>query len=402
MADYYPLLAKAVGGLSVSTPEARKSIYDRARKALLGQLRAMQPPPPEGAIAREAQALDEAVARLEREIALAEGKPIPEAFAEPSPPVAAAPPPEPVPAPEPGRDPYPGDEEPAEDEGQDEADELPPLRESLRPAAPKPINRESGGLQRLAIILGSLFLVGLLVGFAAWKLRDKPEDLAKLKPPAEAADQTTGGKIGQRVGDVPAGPAGSTESGAPAPGGADLPIAYRSAVLTQDASEPGGVKTYVGTVVWRRESTNRGPNQQLVSAIRGDLDIPEAKLKVSLLIEKNFDPSLSFSHTINIRFLPAEGSPIGDVRAVGMPDMRRDEAPKGAPLQGLQVEIAPNAYLIGLNQAALEQNLALLSNPTWMDVQMSLASGKIAKVTMEKGAAGEKIFNDVLAEWKAK
>ena len=67
MADYYPLLAKAVSGLKTSTPEARGAIYERARKALLGQLRSMQPPAPESAIEREAKALDEAVARLERE-----------------------------------------------------------------------------------------------------------------------------------------------------------------------------------------------------------------------------------------------------------------------------------------------------------------------------------------------
>ncbi|MDQ6702925.1 MAG: histidine kinase, partial [Pseudomonadota bacterium] len=39
MADYYPLLAKAVAGLPDSTAEARHAIYERARGALFGQLR---------------------------------------------------------------------------------------------------------------------------------------------------------------------------------------------------------------------------------------------------------------------------------------------------------------------------------------------------------------------------
>ena len=62
MADYYPLLSRAVGALSDSSADARRSIYDRARKALVGQLQAIQPPIAEADIARETDSLDEAVA----------------------------------------------------------------------------------------------------------------------------------------------------------------------------------------------------------------------------------------------------------------------------------------------------------------------------------------------------
>ncbi|MBB4198628.1 hypothetical protein CCR94_19475 [Rhodoblastus sphagnicola] len=373
MADYYPLLARAVAALPNSTPETRKAIYDRAKKALLGQLHAMQPPPPQGAIDREAQALDEAVARLESEFAVAA---IAKARAEEAPSPADA---------------YPGDEAPEGEPSRDEAS----TRDNLRPAAPRPVKQESGGLRRLVIILGALAGVGALVGFAAWKLRDRPEDLAKLAPPTENANPESGAKIGQRV--------GGENVAQPEPNaGPTLPIAYRAAVLTRDPSEPGGVKTYVGTVVWRRDSTNRGPNQQLVSAIHADVDIPDAKLKTTLVIEKNFDPSLSFSHTINVRFIPGDGSPIGAINAIGMPEMRADEAPKGVALQGLPVQIAANAFLAGLNQTSAEQNRALLDAPNWMDIQLSLANGSIAKITMEKGAGGRKVFSDVLAEWNGK
>ncbi|MGA7385524.1 MAG: hypothetical protein WBW81_12775, partial [Methylocella sp.] len=68
MADYYPLLAKAVAGLPEPTAEARHAIYERARGALFGQLRNLDPPVPEEVIAREAQALEVAVAQLETEI----------------------------------------------------------------------------------------------------------------------------------------------------------------------------------------------------------------------------------------------------------------------------------------------------------------------------------------------
>ena len=82
MANYYPLLAKAVAGLPDSTAESRHAIYERARGALFGQLRNLDPPVPEEAIEREAQALEEAVARLETEIAsrpgTGSGAPVPE------------------------------------------------------------------------------------------------------------------------------------------------------------------------------------------------------------------------------------------------------------------------------------------------------------------------------------
>jgi hypothetical protein len=381
MADYYPLLARAVAALPNPTPETRRAIFERAKKALLGQLNAMQPPPPHGAIEREAQALDEAVARLEREFV---------AVAEPVPP---APQPLPETVAEPASDPYPGDEAPARYDDDRRADEQ-PLRDNLRPAAPRPVKEEGGGLRRLAIILGVLVFVGALFGLAAWKLRDRPEDLAKLSPPTDSASQESGGKIGERIGGEPA--------AQPRPSAAVLPIAYRAAVLTRDANEPGGVKTSVGTVVWKRDSTNRGPNQQLVSAIRADIDIPDAKLKANLLIEKNFDPSLSFSHTINVRFFPVEGSFIGNINAIGMPEMRADEAPKGVALLGLPVQIAANAFLAGLNQASAEQNKSLLTTPNWMDIQLSLANGSVAKITMEKGPGGRKVFSDAFAEWNGK
>lgn len=69
MADYYPLLAKAVAGLADATPDARRAIYERARQALFRQLRNFDPPLANEVIEREAQALEVGVARIETEIA---------------------------------------------------------------------------------------------------------------------------------------------------------------------------------------------------------------------------------------------------------------------------------------------------------------------------------------------
>src|SRR5436190_10482584 len=69
MADYYPLIARAVSGLEKSTGEARRTIYDRARNALLAQLSSVDPPLSDSDITRERLALEEAIRKVEAEAA---------------------------------------------------------------------------------------------------------------------------------------------------------------------------------------------------------------------------------------------------------------------------------------------------------------------------------------------
>ncbi len=78
MADYYPLIAKAVSGLEKSTGEARRALYDRARTALLAQLRGVEPALSEPDITRERLALEEAIRKVEAEAARrSRGDPLP-------------------------------------------------------------------------------------------------------------------------------------------------------------------------------------------------------------------------------------------------------------------------------------------------------------------------------------
>lgn len=68
MADYYPLIARAIAGLDPSAPgESRRALYERARAALIAQLRGVQPPLSESEITRERLSLEEAVRKVESE-----------------------------------------------------------------------------------------------------------------------------------------------------------------------------------------------------------------------------------------------------------------------------------------------------------------------------------------------
>jgi hypothetical protein len=69
MADYYPLIARAVAGLDKSTGENRRALYERARSALVAQLRGVTPALSESDVTRERLALEEAIRKVEAEAA---------------------------------------------------------------------------------------------------------------------------------------------------------------------------------------------------------------------------------------------------------------------------------------------------------------------------------------------
>ena len=69
MADYHPLIARAVNGLDKNTGENRRALYERARSALVNQLRSVDPALDESDITRERLALEEAIRKVEAEAA---------------------------------------------------------------------------------------------------------------------------------------------------------------------------------------------------------------------------------------------------------------------------------------------------------------------------------------------
>ena len=69
MADYYPLIARAVAGLEKNTGDARRALYERARNALVAQLRSVNPPLSENDVTRERLALEESIRKVEAEAA---------------------------------------------------------------------------------------------------------------------------------------------------------------------------------------------------------------------------------------------------------------------------------------------------------------------------------------------
>src|SRR5262245_17926549 len=66
-ADYYPIVAGAVAGLTQSSPQAREAVYAHARRVVLGRLEAIQPPLAKHLIEGERRALERTIKRVEAE-----------------------------------------------------------------------------------------------------------------------------------------------------------------------------------------------------------------------------------------------------------------------------------------------------------------------------------------------
>jgi hypothetical protein len=90
MVDYFPVLDRAVAALNPNTREARRVLYDRARRALVDGLRASDPTLSDTDLKTQSSALEAAIRRVEtealRRAAEPAPAPVPTSVYEPAPP----------------------------------------------------------------------------------------------------------------------------------------------------------------------------------------------------------------------------------------------------------------------------------------------------------------------------
>ena len=252
--------------------------------------------------------------------------------------------------------------------------------------------------------------VALLIAGLAIKLNRGTEDLSKFRPAQTApAEQQPSGKIAGRVGgDTPATPAEKTDNkpatsttpATPAQNQPPLPVAHRAALLVEAPETPEKVKTFIGSVIWRLDNVPGGAGQPLGTSVHAEVEIPDAKVRMTIDIQRNTDASLNASHTIEVRFALPPGSVMPGVKQIGAVQMRREDMANGDPLAGVPVQITETYYLIGLQRGDMEpRNMDLLKSRGWLDVPLALTNGRIAKFSLEKGASGDRVINDALSVW---
>jgi hypothetical protein len=521
MADYYPLIARAIAGLDPSAPgEARRALYERARAALIAQLRSVQPPLSESEITRERLSLEEAVRKVESEAAQRAreasraGSRAGDAFragtprttkpgdppppARPRPPSPPAPPPQRNLRPEPPATPSdPNSQPPAPPRSQPAVGMQDPTLPPARPGPPRrpdagaqpPNQTQAPGVRGFRDIAADADDLGRAAAQANRSARktyanvpspspefdrlepsmenrgadpgvpysydESAEEAARWTPPPDqpaprprAPDKDRKKKATPRVGGgfpfksaiavgivlilagaaILWGPAAvsyvrgmlnpsatvqapkDSTTPAPRPKIADrvgqpssetvAPVAQRVVLYDEDPADPKG-KQYVGTVVWRTEAIKGSGNAPGDLAVRADVDIPERKFKMTMSFRRNTDTSLPASHTAELTFILPQNFDGGGVGNVPGILMKSNEQARGTPLAGLAVKVTDGFFLVGLSNVDSDRarNLQLLKERSWFDIPLVYANQRRAIIAIEKGAPGERAFQDAFAAW---
>ena len=178
------------------------------------------------------------------------------------------------------------------------------------------------------------------------------------------------------------------------------PVAQRVVLYDEDPSDPKG-KQYVGSVIWRTEQIKATGNQKPDIAVRADIEIPDRKFKMTMSFRRNTDTSLPASHTAELTFiLPPDfsGGGVGNVPGILM---KSNEQARGTPLAGLAVKVTDGFFLVGLSNVDADRarNLQLLKERSWFDVPLVYVNQRRAIIAIEKGAPGERAFNEAFAAW---
>src|SRR6202158_5397188 len=178
------------------------------------------------------------------------------------------------------------------------------------------------------------------------------------------------------------------------------PVAQRVVLYDEDPSDPKG-KQDVGSVIWRTEQIKAAAGQKADIAVRADIEIPDRKFKMTMSFRRNTDTSLPASHTAELTFiLPPDfaGGGVGNVPGILM---KSNEQARGTPLAGLAVKVTDGFFLVGLSNvdADRQRNLQLLKERSWFDVPLVYVNQRRAIIAIEKGAPGERAFNDAFATW---
>ncbi len=158
-----------------------------------------------------------------------------------------------------------------------------------------------------------------------------------------------------------------------------------------------------GTVAWSQAEDSPGGDAKAEPVIRAQLNAPSNGLTAQVTIRRNADRSLPASHLVEIVFALPPNFEGGNIDSVQRVAMKRTEQDRGDPLIAVPAKITEDFHMIALNDFpdAITRNTELLKTRDWIDIPITYRNGRRALITLEKGASGAEVFNNVMNAWAA-
>ncbi|MDR1828791.1 MAG: hypothetical protein LBR29_10705 [Methylobacteriaceae bacterium] len=448
MADYYPLLVRALENIANPRPETRRKVYEKVQAALLTQLRSAQPPLSETDILRECQALDDAVLAVEQQYQAMYVESAPQTgydalSAQPGyyadnpagyvPPAPYDPPrypgepqaypPEPQPY-EP--QPYYPPEQPAYADypaafpaadypvGYPPPPGAEPERDTSKDIRPRiavqPPREEITNRKRRMVVLSVAASLIVVVAILALFLRLTGHPFGFIKPvnvitgEVNSSTDIGGGtgsplpgglppKSNERLGGPPV-----TETAETAPDAGD--IEQRAFIVeTLALPAPNDHKRTPGNIVWRLD--NRKNSQgETESVIIGKAQFSEADLALDIQINKISDPSLPAALTMLFSFsgLSSPNARVVDTLHSSVFMMAGQDKPQ-MELQGAVNKLRTNRFVFALLTNPPD-NIERFKRLSWFRIFIKYDTNQDAMIAFDKGPEGERIFEEALRNWQ--
>ncbi|MDQ0457100.1 hypothetical protein [Rhizobium paknamense] len=203
-----------------------------------------------------------------------------------------------------------------------------------------------------------------------------------------------------------AAPAG-TPAQAPAQGAAAgtpfvVPENGQKAYLYEERLGQTTPTTIQGYILWS-EVKETGDNGRAEPVIQGKLTIPDRSLTALITFKRNTDSSLPASHLLEVVFSTGDKFDGGSIDSVQRVTMKRNEQDRGDPIVAVPAKITDDTFMIAFNDFAevVARNVDLLRSRDWIDIPVTYRNGRRALITLDKGATGKPIFENVIKEWVA-
>ena len=190
------------------------------------------------------------------------------------------------------------------------------------------------------------------------------------------------------------------QSGSTAPDQGPIAAVARSAVLYEEDPGDSQGKRYVGSAIWKLETGTPGEARAAAPSMRALIEIPE-HMHMTMRLRRNAEKELPAPDAIEIDFNRSADSGSADVSDVLGILMKQAEQAPGERLAAVTERASPGLFIVRLSaaEADMHRSLQLLKEQPWFDIPIVYSSGQRAILAIEKGAAGEGPFEEVVAAW---